>query len=270
MQRRSLGAWILAAFSLVPVAGQAASPRLDTGDIEVDIVNERSRRALPQYPVEAGDRTYRGYLEAMPGAQFSIRVRNRSDRRIGLVIAVDGRNIISGERSDLGREERMYVLGPYEQAAYRGWRTRRHQVNRFYFTDAPDSYAGRWGDYSAMGAIAVAAYPERRATSYDPDPGHRRVPSGRPRGGAGPIAPRHRIAPEEPGTGFGDEEWSRTRRVAFEPAHQPFARYFIKYEWRDTLCRLGVRDCRYGRHDRWDEDPFAPHPPGHERWRQRR
>lgn len=266
MAIRSIAACTFSLFCLVPLSGQAAWQRLDTRDIDIDIVSARSGRSLPQFPAEEGDRTYRGYLEARQGADYGIRVRNRSDRRIGLVITVDGRNILSGERSGLDRDERMYILGPYEQAEYGGWRTGRNEVNRFYFTDAPDAYAGRWGDHSAMGLIAVAAYAERHPTGDDDQLSYRRAPSGKPEAGTRSIAPRHRAAPAEPGTGFGNEEWSPARRVAFDPVRKPFARYFIKYEWRDTLCRMGIRNCRHGR---WDEDRFAPYPPGYERWRRR-
>ena len=43
----------------------------------------------------------RAYLEAEQGRNYGIRVRNYTGSRIGLVIAVDGRNIISGKKSNL-------------------------------------------------------------------------------------------------------------------------------------------------------------------------
>ena len=53
------------------------------------------------------------YLEAVKGQRYSIQVTNKSDGRIGVVIAVDGRNIIDGKKSDLLRNETMYIIGPY-------------------------------------------------------------------------------------------------------------------------------------------------------------
>lgn len=272
MVNRLLTALMLASLSLLPFSAKAGGQRLGADDIDIEFVDGHYGRSLPQYPVEGSARTYRGYLEATPGAKYSIRVRNRTDRRVGLVIAVDGRNIISGKRSDLHRDERMYVLGPYEQAEYSGWRTGRNEVNRFYFTDAPDSYAGRWGDYSAIGVIALAAYVERRPAHFEDQLGYRRVPSGEPDSRRGTVAPRHGVTPVQPGTGFGEEAWSPSRRVAFEAGRKPFARYFIKYEWPDNLCRMGIGDCRrggYGRHPghRRDDNRFAPPPPGYdEKW----
>ena len=248
----------------------AAWQRLDLKDVSIDIVSDRSHRELPEYPVENRGDTYRAYLEAERGEEYSIQVHNRSGERIGLVIAVDGRNIISGEQSHLRPNERMYILNPYQRATYRGWRSSKNHVNRFYFTDAPDSYAGRWGDYSAMGVIAVAAYAEERPRDYEDQYTNReRAPSLAPRN-----APQHKSAPSaDAGTGFGDREWSPSRRVEFDPMRKPFGRYFIKYEWRQNLCELGIVRCRPDRHSRrpnrmWDDDNrYAPYPPGVTYWR---
>ncbi len=256
--------------------------RFDSRDVEVEIVNDRGR-PFPQYPLRrgGGSTVYKAHLEAVRGSNYSIRIRNRSDQRIGVVIAVDGRNVISGDRSNLRPDERMYVLEPGQRETYEGWRTGRNRVNRFYFTDAGDSYAGAWGDSSAMGVIAVAAF--REAVSYPPPrpqpwsddrednrrSDERRMQSAPP---AAADAPRSMQA--APGTGYGESEWSPSRRVEFEPARRPFARFFLKYAWRDTLCREGVIDCGRNRprpHNRlWDEnDDYAPPPPRNDReeWR---
>ncbi|MDS4029230.1 MAG: hypothetical protein RKO66_04020 [Candidatus Contendobacter sp.] len=247
------------------------------GDVEVEVVGDRGR-ALPQYPVrEERGGVYKAYLEAVRGRNYSIQVRNRTNQRIGVVIAVDGRNIISGDRSELRPDERMYVLGPYQQESYEGWRTGKNRVNRFYFTEAGDSYSGAWGDYSAMGVIAVAAFHEstrvqpqpwsQEGPGYSDQRGLRRAPSAAAEG-----APR--AAPAEPGTGYGEREWSPSRRVEFDPEQRSFAQVFLKYAWRETLCRQGVADCGEGRRPPrnrlWNEDDrYAPPPPRDEReeWR---
>jgi hypothetical protein len=235
------------------------------GDLEIDVVDDRGRE-LRQIPVSQSGRggAQRAYLEAKRGDDYAIRVRNRSGERLGLVIAVDGRNIISGRRSDLARNERKYILGPYETAVYEGWRTGSHKVNRFYFTDAADSYADAFGDRSAMGVIAIAVYREkaRRPQQLDkggpyPLPQHRH---GNAKGGA----PRT----QAPGTGFGETQWSPSRQVRFEPDDRAIARHFLKYEWRDTLCRKGLIECRreprnrfWSDEARFGEAGFAPPPP---------
>ena len=245
-------------------------------DVEVRVVSDR-KGVLPLYPVDAKGRgdTYRAYLEAERGEKYGIRIANRTGRRIGVVVAVDGRNIISGQKSYLRNDERMYILAPYESAVYDGWRTDRDTVNRFYFTEPGDSYAAAFGDQSAMGVIAVAVYREMPTPPYRPwrdrESGGK---AGEDRGMSGEQAPaapmgalRKGPAPEareeSAGTGFGEESHSPSIRVRFDPEPRVAERHFLKYEWRDTLCRKGILDCRFSRNRFWDDDAgYAPYPPG--------
>ncbi|HRX71034.1 MAG: hypothetical protein KDJ22_03015 [Candidatus Competibacteraceae bacterium] len=253
--------------------------RFNMRDVEVEVVNERGR-PFPQYPLRRGNHgmVYKAHLEAVRGSNYSIQIRNRSNQRIGVVIAVDGRNIISGERSSLRSDERMYVLGPYQQETYEGWRTGKNRVNRFYFTDAGDSYAGAWGDYSAMGVIAVAAFREVAYEPAQPQPwsegrrNERRAGESSRQGAPPAAADAPRTLRAAPGTGYGEKEWSPSRRVEFEAERRPFAQFFLKYAWRDTLCQERVIDCdrsqrHHPRNRFWDEeDRYAPHPPRYDRY----
>jgi hypothetical protein len=99
------------------------------------------------------------YIEAVKGEKYSIEVTNRSERQIGVVIAVDGRNIISGNKSDLKNNERMYIVSPHATNTFEGWRTGMDRTNRFYFTEQSDSYTEKvFADASAMGTITIAVY----------------------------------------------------------------------------------------------------------------
>ena len=243
-------------------------------ELDIDIVSDRGRH-FETYPLRnSSDDTFRAYLEAVPQANYSIRVRNRGNERIGLVIAVDGRNIISGKKSRLKSNERMYILGPYQSATYSGWRSSSNRVNRFYFTDVEDSYSAAFGDYSAMGVVAVAAFREkhryrqpqrynkRNDDRYESDRSHKSGKS------APQASEKSGRAFDEPGTGYGRDEWSPSIRVEFKAERNAFARYFMKYEWRETLCEMGVADChRRNRfwNDRWDDRGFAPPPPNNRR-----
>ena len=127
--------------------------------VEVSIVTDNGH-SLPFYPHKSSHGLKKVYAEAVKGDHYRIVVRNKLNRRVGVVVAVDGRNIISGQKSWLKNNERMYILEPYATNEYSGWRTGQERVNRFYFTDVPDSYAAAFGDQSAMGVIALAVYPE--------------------------------------------------------------------------------------------------------------
>ena len=266
--------FILTAVSL-PMA--CAAWQSGPGDVSVEIVGDDGR-VLRQFDVSRADEpgARRAYLEAVKGKRYGIRIRNHRADRIGLVIAVDGRNIISGKKSHLRRDEPMYLLNPYQTAAYDGWRTSDTRVHRFYFTEAGDSYADAFGDRTAMGVISVAAYAEK------PHPRHKRLYRNESRedaarsaappatlGGSAKSAPAEQ-ADAQPGTGFGEGVTSRVVRVRFEPSHQPFAKRFLKYEWRDSLVQMGFIRAPAPANRFWPEhvgqasgQGYAPYPPGY-------
>lgn len=226
------------------------------GAVEVQIRSD-SGRMLPLYPAATASPQRKVYVEAVKGDHYSIVVRNLLNRRVGLVIAVDGRNIVSGKQSWLRKDERMYILEPHERGEFKGWRTSLESINRFYFTDAADSYAAAFHDESAMGVIAVAVYPEVQRheepaglSSAPPSAAQRDVSS--------------KSEAESAGTGFGRREHSPARVVAFEPESFAAEKVLIKYEWRSTLCRQGIVRCepRRPRNRLWDDGDFAPPPPG--------
>jgi len=227
------------------------------GAVEVQIRSD-SGRMLPLYPVAAQSAQQKVYVEAVKGDHYSIIVRNVLNRRVGLVIAVDGRNIISGKQSWLRNDERMYILGPYGRGEFKGWRTSLDSINRFYFTEVADSYAAAFRDESAMGVIAVAVYPEVQ----------RQDPADLSRSSVGSArrdAPAAKSEAESAGTGFGRQEHSPAQMVAFEPESVAAEKVYIKYEWRSTLCRQGIVRCEPSRPPRnrlWDDGDFAPPPPG--------
>lgn len=273
---------ILAAIALFAANAWAGG----TGDaVEVKITTDDGR-TLPVYPVKIRRGLHKVYAEATKGDHYRIEVQNRLNQRIGLVVAVDGRNIISGEKSRLKNNERMYILEPYASGEFSGWRTAQDRINRFYFTDAPDSYAAAFGDQSAMGVIAVAVYPElkrcehtvnilRRSPAYLPQRESKAGFSSKAE--SAPAAPRALEAKtkdrapsvqqdmENAGTGYGRDEYSPSRIVSFEPEQRAAENIYIKYEWRSTLCKLGVISCAAAPcrppNRLWDNAGFAPPPP---------
>ena len=248
--------------------------------VEVRIVTDDGR-TLTTYPVKTKRTLKKVYAEAVKGDHYRVEVRNRLNRRVGLVIAVDGRNIISGDKSWLRNSERMYILEPYGSGQFAGWRTGQERINRFYFTDVPDSYAAAFGDESAMGVLTVAAYPEVQRCE-PPVPMSRPAPSSQRGYGdmelggsaaadraahapAAPAAKKAERALEGAGTGYGREEYSPVETVAFEAESKAVETIHFKYEWRSTLCRLGVATCemppRRPPNRLWNDGGYAPPPP---------
>jgi hypothetical protein len=249
---------------LIGVGPAAAATIGDT--IEVSIISDNGL-VLPLYPAKNQPMLKKVYAEAIKGDNYRIIVRNKLNRRIGVVIAVDGRNIISGQRSWLSNNERMYVLEPYATNEYSGWRTAQDKINRFYFTDVPDSYAAAFGDKSAMGVIAVVAYPEIQR--YEPPLGYSDLSSEKretAKDKAASPSAQSRMQ-ESAGTGYGREEYSPSYQVQFDPENTAVESILIKYEWRKTLCELKIINCGrisgYSQNRIWDNDSYAPPPPCH-------
>jgi hypothetical protein len=266
--------WKLTALAASVALSALAQAHSRPADISVEILDEHGS-AFSQLPVRQESRIYRAWLQAERGAHYRIRVTNRSGERLGLVVAVDGRNIISGARSDLERGEPMYVLGPWDTEDYSGWRTSLADVHEFYFTDWADSYAEAFGDRSARGVIAVAVYREKESQALLREQERREraadeAPSAEPPSPAVAGAAERsagardaeKAARSEAGTGYGDRRDERAVRVAFEAEPQARSRVFLKYEWRETLCRKGIVDCSKSDNRFWpDALSFAPPPP---------
>lgn len=251
---------------VTPMLGWA---HLDKNDVvDVKIVSDNGE-FFPKY--ETFLRGHRDgeyyYLKAVKGQRYSIQVTNKSDRRIGLVIAVDGRNIIDAKKSDLRRNERMYVIEPYGTNTFEGWRTGMDRTNRFYFTNQSDSYAEKvFSDASAMGTIALAVYKEK-IPKIAPRSDMSLPKMETPGAGASSAALESRAAGkykmeerEQAGTGFGETTYSPSYVVQFDPERTIAARIVLKYEWGSELCRKGIISC--GPRNRfWPDDlEFAPIP----------
>ena len=242
------------------------------------------------YPASDGSGRY--YVEARKGCRYLVRLTNRSGERLGVVLTVDGLNVISGTR-DPG-SGRMYVLDPWRHATVQGWRTSLDEVRRFTFVDEKASYAARAGKAnSRMGWIEVSVYREKRhwtrhqlrensAERSDDSraeaPGEPASRAGAPNAPPPPWAAAADAAEAEskttgksrarsyPGTGWGSRARDRVVLVDFQPEHAPAERMTLRYEYRKALVALGVfpaphtHDDRLSQRDR-GEGGFAL-PPG--------
>ena len=233
--------------------------------VEIDIVTDQGE-VFSSYPVTQQNlnNEYRAYLEAIKGENYALQIRNNTSRRIGLVIAVDGRNIISGKKSYLKHTENMYILSPHETQIYAGWRTSSTDIHRFYFTDIGDSYAHAFGDDSALGVIAIALYEEKK-------PKMSLFDKKRSAKSKAPAAGRSNDSvlgeKEEAGTGFGKHATSHAYRVHFKAKRSALSKYFYKYEWHESLCVKKIIKCDEPKNRFWPRDNyelgFAPFPPNY-------
>ncbi len=128
-----------------------------------------------QISLRSGHRTlpsfrYRGsyYVLGQRGLRYSIYVKNRTRQRLETVVSVDGRDVITGEKSS-GYHRRGYILNPYRYVNISGFRTSKSHVASFRFTSVGGSYAARMGDsWYRVGRIHVALFRERRHIAWIP------------------------------------------------------------------------------------------------------
>lgn len=238
------------------------------GGVKVEIVSDRGVMfpMIRHKTLETGStHVIKKYLEAKRGENYAIMITNNLPERIGVVIAVDGRNIITGKKSSLKSKEMMYIVDSYGSARLDGWRTDNDTVHRFYFTDVKDSYAARtFADTSAIGVIAVAVFheKERPGLFYEEQRWKGETPDAP---GAAARSEMKKQESDTAGTGFGNEKYSPVVKVEFEPEAVPCEKVLIKYEWREILCRKGLLSCRTeGKNRLWhDDNEYAPYPPGY-------
>lgn len=215
------------------------------------------------------------YVLGHPGQRYTLRVWNRSPRRIEAVVSVDGRDVVDGKPGDF-RTKGGYVVQPYGFVDIDGWRVTRHEAAAFRFTSVANSYAGRMGNARNVGVIGVAIFPERvfvpppRPLLRRRDHDHSRAPaeaSGARAEGKAPSAPGAYDAPSaRPGLGteFGEAVDSRVHAVTFtrhSPTH-PAALLGLRYNDRAGLVALGiyVDGHHHAGHDTWLRSTAEPFP----------
>ena len=255
---------------LLPVVLSAHSPesgRELTGEL-VDVRVMVDERATALF--EAPGRPDRRYFEAVRGRNYALAIRNNSGERVGVLITVDGLNVVNGERSKLKNHEAMYVLGPWEETEIRGWRTSLDEVRRFVFVDEKRSYAERSGQANGdLGWIRVMAFREvggrwlRDRGEFD-SPGERSrdeagnrasSPAAGPKAssemgqskaeaGRDMTAERQRDNRDDasPGTGWGERSHDVVQRTWFEPEAAATDRFTLRYEYASGLRALGIED----------------------------
>jgi hypothetical protein len=94
----------------------------------------------------------------IPGERYLLRVHNASNRRVEVVVSVDGRDVVDGRPASL--EKRGYLVLPHSDLAIDGFRLPQESVAAFRFSSVSRSYAARMGDDRDVGVIGVAIFVE--------------------------------------------------------------------------------------------------------------
>ena len=130
--------------------------------------------ALPAW--EVGDRLI---CVGEKGQHYSLRVQNGSDRRMEMVMTVDGLDVLDGQAGSFSK--RGYILDPGESYRVEGWRMSDAKVASFRFSSVDSSYASlKHRDTRNVGVIGLAVFPEK-------GPRPQLLENQRRRGGANPF-----------------------------------------------------------------------------------
>jgi hypothetical protein len=219
------------------------------------------------------------YVEAVKNAEYSLRLRNRTDRRMAVALAVDGLNTIDAKTGSASKASK-WVLDPWETVTIEGWQIGPDAARRFFFTSEDKSYGAWLGKTSNLGVIEAVAYRE-----YVPPPPPQPVlerekkESARMRSGessapqsAGKAAPApaDSLDDDMAATGIGRKIDNRVTRVQMRLETSPAAHVRLRYEYREQLVLLGVLPsyeeeqalARRERSTGFDDFDFAPDPWG--------
>ena len=236
------------------------------------------------------------FVAGEPGDRYALRVTNHTNRRVLVVMSVDGVNILTGETANY--DQQGYVFDAQESYEVTGWRKSTTQVAAFTFAPLPQSYAARTGRPADVGVIGMAVFNERVVPpetyaapqrSTPPDDLRDEDSTARAKSLAAPMIPAPAPPPaaagvaaplgavaeaerqdERLGTAHGAREWSVVNMVDFERAtpYPEFVRQ-IEYDTRDHLVANGVipgpREYEHRPNPfptNSDEQGFVPDPPG--------
>jgi hypothetical protein len=248
------------------------------------------------------------YIEALKNREYSVRLTNRTAGRIAIALSVDGLNSIDA-RTTTARDARKWILGPYESITLDGWQVSSSIARRFFFTTEEKSYGSWLGKTKNLGLVAAAVFRERRPVPIYTGPMYGLpVPQREERGSrddesvrapeaaapfeamGAPEPPAAKAAPDSAGdsegsamgaiteqkksdnlaaTGIGQETSHPVQQVYFDAEDAPSTVLELRYEYRDSLVRLGVLQPRYAYEDGlsrrerargFQEPGFAPDP----------
>jgi hypothetical protein len=256
-----LGAFFgLAGKESMPVNVETAA-QSDVGARNFDLEILVGGRPLEEYYARS-----KNYVEAIPGAEYEVRVRNPFPFRVAVALSVDGLNTIDARRSSAWNASK-WVIEPYGTISITGWQMSSERARRFYFTSEQDSYGAKLGQTANLGLVSAVFYRElrpvpvpitapppepryeersereRSSTGTDSSAGTSQAPSARANKG---IMSRD---DDYAATGIGRSVQNDVQWVNMNLDARPVGEVTIRYEYYAALVRLGIVPRHYPRPD---------------------
>jgi hypothetical protein len=224
---------LLATCAIVTVGANEASASHARGPYSVEVVMNGSSQPVYAHGGQS-------FVAGAYGSAYQIRVHNSSDRRIEAIVAVDGRDVITGQPVD-PRRHRGYIVGPYSATTVDGFRSSTASVATFRFATVPESYAWRTGTASGIGTIRVWVFEEEAPVVFHPPvmpwgAGAPRASRAAPGAGASAEA-----APPAMGTEYGEARWSPVSYTTFQRrSRRADAHLDVRYNSYEMLAAAGI------------------------------
>jgi len=148
-----------------PGSARATAPlTADRGSYAVEVLLDGNQAATFEHRGET-------VIMGQHGQRYTLRVHNRTGRRIEAVVSVDGLDVVDGKSADFSK--RGYLVGAWSSVDIDGWRLSQYEAATFRFGSVSSSYAASKGKARNVGVIGVAVFPER---IYPPRPLYRPTP----------------------------------------------------------------------------------------------
>jgi hypothetical protein len=194
------------------------------------------------------------YIEALPGAEYEVRIRNHQPYRVAVALAVDGLNTIDARHTSAWNASK-WVIEPYGTISIAGWQMSSERARRFYFTSEKDSYGAKLGQTANLGIISAVFFRERQPYPVTVTPRPRYDEDSRARSpkrdGSGESADKSaQAAPmrsepterddEYAATGIGRSVHHDVRWVNMDLDSRSVGSVTLRYEYYPALVRLGI------------------------------
>ena len=264
---------LIGMFVTLSLSGLSPAEAITESDLSLEILVN----GQPLREIAARNATY---VEAIQHAEYSLRLRNRTDRRMAVALAVDGLNTIDAKTGSASKASK-WVLGPWETVTIEGWQIGADNARKFFFTSEDKSYGAWLGKTSNLGVIEAVAYrevipppPPRSPYLEQEKKDSSRMRSGEPSApqsaGKAAPAPAESLDEDIAATGIGRKIDNRVTRIQMQLESNPAAHLRLRYEYRQQLVHLGVlpsseEEQALARRERatgFDDFDFAPDPWG--------
>lgn len=145
--------------ALLACAG--SGPALATGELKAARGGYELEVLVNGAPARTFHHEGETYVMGARGQQYTLRIHNRTGRRVEAVASIDGLDVVDGKPASVAK--RGYLIPAWGSVEIDGWRLSVHEAATFRFSSVPQSYAASQGRTRNVGVIGVAIFPERVA-----------------------------------------------------------------------------------------------------------